>query len=171
MINYVIFPWIVSSGSCLVNNILFRFKFDYKHTGHHRDCKEVCFWKKTKPWAFRDISGGACTRRGELNAAPPSFPFPKMQRVLTPKLVVWNISVRYLEHSTFNHKYLLKEHPLMTVVVGISKSSVLTLHLPWVTKKQFLLTRLIQYQADKRWELRKILTRDFLVDLIPNSPN
>ena len=61
-----------------MNNILFRFKFDYKHTGHHRDCKEVCFWKKTKPWAFRDISGGACTRRGELNAAPPPFfPFPQ----------------------------------------------------------------------------------------------
>ena len=60
-----------------MNNILFRFKFDYKHTGHHRDCKEVCFWKKTKPWAFRDISGGAYTRRGELNAAPPFFPFPQ----------------------------------------------------------------------------------------------
>ena len=110
----------------MVNNILFRFKFDYKHTGHHRDCKEVCFWKKTKPWAFRDISGGACTRRGELNAAPPPpsfpFPFPKMQRVLTPKLVVGNISVRYLEHSTFNHKYLLKELPLMTEILSKSRN-------------------------------------------------
>ena len=57
-----------------------------------------------------------------LMLPPPSFPFPKMQRVLTPKLVVWNISVRHLEHSMFNHKYLLKEHPLMTEILSKSRN-------------------------------------------------
>ena len=32
-------------------------------------------------------------------------------------------------------------------------------------------TILIQYQADKWWEKRKILTKRLLVDPIPNSPN
>ena len=31
-----------------MNNILFRFKFDYKHTGHHRDCKEGLLLEENK---------------------------------------------------------------------------------------------------------------------------
>ena len=40
-----------------------------------------------------------------------------------------------------------------------------------MTKTEFLLTILIQYQVDKWWEKRKILTKRLLVDPIPNSPN
>ena len=46
----------------------------------------------------------------------------------------------------------------------------LTLQLPWVTKTEFLLTILIQYQAGKWWESRKISIMGLLIDLIPNSP-
>ena len=40
-----------------------------------------------------------------------------------------------------------------------------------MTKTEFLLTILIQYQADKRWEYGKTLITGLLVDWIPNSPN
>ena len=40
-----------------------------------------------------------------------------------------------------------------------------------MTKTEFLLTILIQYQADKRWEYGKTLITGLLVDQIPNSPN
>ena len=42
-----------------------------------------------------------------------------------------------------------------------------TFSLSGVTKTEFLLTISTQYQADKWWELRKILVRGLLVDPIP----
>ena len=42
-----------------------------------------------------------------------------------------------------------------------------TFSLSGVTKTEFLLTISTQYQADKWWELRKILGRGLLVDPIP----
>ena len=51
------------------------------------------------------------------------------------------------------------------------KSEILTCQLPWVTKIEFPVTILTQYQADKEWEERQILIREILVDPIPYSPN
>ena len=52
-----------------------------------------------------------------------------------------------------------------------SKCKHLALWLPWVTKTELLLTISILYQAEKWWELRKMLIRGWLVDLIQNSSN
>ena len=46
----------------------------------------------------------------------------------------------------------------------------LALSLPSVTKTEFLITILIQYQGDKWWEYTKISIRWLQVDLTPNSP-
>ena len=45
----------------------------------------------------------------------------------------------------------------------------LALKLPWVTKKEFLLTIYMKYEADRWWEYRKTLIRGLLVDQISNS--
>ena len=47
----------------------------------------------------------------------------------------------------------------------------LTFKLPWVTKREFLLTISIEYQANKWWEQRKISITGLLVDPVPNAPN
>ena len=48
---------------------------------------------------------------------------------------------------------------------------VLTLQLPLVAIKKFLLTISIQYQAEKQWQWRKLSIWGLLVDPVQNSPN
>ena len=43
-------------------------------------------------------------------------------------------------------------HAVLTCCSSLNNSTILTLHLPWVTETEFLLTISIQYQSDWWWE-------------------
>ena len=53
--------------------------------------------------------------------------------------------------------------------MGVFKSKCFIILLPWVAKREFLLTMSIQYLEDKWWEHRKTSIWRLLVDPIPNS--
>ena len=97
-----------------------------------------------------------------------SSPYPYLFSASPPwqELSLWSGTIFNLEYKVIRDcSVLYRDCSLLYFALYLGQetcAALLTLKLPWVTKREFLLTISIQYHVDKRWELIPISIRGII---------